>query len=190
MVRKSTIIVVALFALAVTALLLLQNNPNSPLQPTATAVSTTAPSLLSGWDPNEVAQVEYRQADGSVIRLARSANGAWQYGDLGPAPQGKVEQMLAEMLAMRVISQLPATINLRDFLLDNPQQTITIKSAAGRTAIIRIGSMTATQSGYYIKVDENAAVVVGQSSLEIVLDLIKNAQPVTPTPETTPTPAS
>jgi hypothetical protein len=112
-----------------------------------------------------------------------SANGTWTYGNEGPVPQGKVEQLISEILAMRTLAQMQDGLNLKDLLLEAPTRVITLQTANGKTATIQIGGLTPTQSGYYVKVDQNAPVIVGKDALETVLKLLDESKPATPTPE-------
>lgn len=183
MIRRSTLAVLVVFILAVAALLLLQNSPNSPLSPASTPMSTTAPSLLSGWNSQDISTLIYKQSTGGEIRLTRGLDGNWVYANEGPAPQGTVEQLTSEIVAIRMSVQISDGQNLKDFLLDNPTQAITLQSVDGKTTTIQIGGLTPTQSGYYVMVDQNAPAVVGKESLETVLQLFDEAKPIPPTSE-------
>jgi hypothetical protein len=182
MMRRSTLAILVIFILAVVALLLLQNAPNSPLSPTATPVSTTAPALLAGVNPQDINLLVYKQPTGVETRLTRGPDGSWQYGEAGAVAPGKVEQLIAELLATRTILQMPLGQNLKDILLENPTQSITFQTAGGKTTIIQIGGLTPTQSGYYVKVDQNAAAVIEKAALETMFQLFNESKPATPTP--------
>jgi hypothetical protein len=180
--RKSTFVVLVIFILAVGALLFLQNSPNSFWAPTATPMATTAPVLLSGINIQDITMIIYKPSAGAETRLTRGTDGNWLTAESGDVPQGIAEQLLAELLATRIIVQMPIGLNLKDLLLDNPSQTITIQSTGGKSSIVYIGGLTPTQSGYYVKVDQTAAAVVDKSALDTILQLFSEAKPATATP--------
>ena len=180
--RKSTFVVLVIFILAVGALLFLQNSPNSFLSPTATPMATSAPVLLSGINIQDITTLIYKPSAGAETRLTRGTDGNWLTSEAGAVPSGKSEQLIAELLATRIIVQMPINLNLKDLLLDPPPQTITIQSIGGKTSIIYIGGLTPTQSGYYVKVDQNAAAVVDKSALDTIIQLFSEAKTATATP--------
>lgn len=184
MIRRSTLAILVIFILAVVALLLLQNAPNSPLSPTATPASTTAPALLAGVNPQDINLLVYKQPTGVETRLTRGADGSWLYAEAGAVAHGKVEQLIAELLAARTILQMPLDQNLKDIQLETPPQSITFQMVGGKTTIIQIGGVTPTQSGYYVKVDQNAPAVIDKAALETMFQLFNESKPAVPTPGT------
>jgi hypothetical protein len=186
MIRRSTLVVFVLFVIALAALLVLQRTPNSPLKPASTALPTTMPNMILGWKSADVSVLAKKGADGQEKRLTRNSDGSWTYGTL-TIEGGKVEQLLSELLAARIITQLSPDISLKDMLLEAPSQVLTLQSSDGRNLTVQVGSVTPTQSGYYVRVDNNQAVVVNKSSLDAVLQLFDEIGLPTPTLQPTPT---
>ena len=188
MIRKSTLAVVLLFGIALAALLILKQVPNSPLSPTPTILATSSPNLVTGWKTSDVSQLTYKATAGKEQNFTRNSDGSWTDGKL-TIEGGKLEQILSELLAARVVAQMPADISLKDIQLDNPVQIVILHSADGRSAAINFGGSTPTQSGYYVRVDNGAAVILSKDTLDTVLQLLDEAGLPTPTPLPTPTTA-
>lgn len=186
MIRRSTLVVFVLFVIALAALLVLQRAPNSPLKPASTPLPTGMPNMILGWKSADVSVLTGKSVDGKEKRLTRNSDGSWAYGAL-TIEGGKVEQLLSELLAARIVAQMPSDLSLKDMLLEAPTQVMTLQSSDGRSLNVQIGSITPTQSGYYVRVDNNQAVVVGKSSLDAVLQLFDEVGQPTPTPIPTPT---
>jgi len=185
MIRRSTLVVFVVFVIALAALLILQRVPNSPLNPAATPLPTSMPNLISGWKSTDVASITQKSSDGKEKHLTRNQDGSWAYGAV-TIEGGKIEQPLSEILAARILTVMPANLSLKDMLLDVPAQVITLQSSDGRNLSVQIGSITPTQSGYYVRVDNGQVSVVSKSSLDAVLQLLDEAVLPTPTPLSTP----
>jgi hypothetical protein len=186
MIRRSTLVVFVLFVIALAALIVLQRAPNSPLKPATTPLPTALPNMILGWKSADVSVFTAKSADGKEKSLTRNSDGSWAYGAL-TIEGGEVEQLLSELLATHIIAQMPVDLSLKDMLLETPAQVITLQSSDGRSLKIQIGSITPTQSGYYIRIDNNQAVVVNKGSLDTVLQLLDEVGQPTPTPIPTPT---
>ena len=186
MIRRSTLVVIVLFVIAAVALFVLQKMPSNPLGPTPTPVVTSMPNLITGWQAQDAVAVTLNGTNRAEIRLTKNSDNSWTRANLGPVPQGKVEQLLSEILAIRILLPLPAGQNLADLGLQSPIATISI-TGTGRTATIQIGASTATQSGYYVKTDNNSTAVVDKGSIDTILQLFIDAAPPTPTPPAAPT---
>ena len=186
MIRRSTLVAVVLFVIAVVALLVLQKLPSNPLQPSPTPAATSMPTLITGWQVQDVSGLSLKSPGGSEIGLTKNADNSWTRAQMGTVPAGKVEQLVSELIAVRVILQLPAGQNLTDLGLQSPVDTIQI-SGKNHTTILQIGGVTPTQSGYYVKVDTNPAAVVDKSAFDTILQLFSDAAPATPTPPVSPT---
>ena len=186
MIRKSTLVVFLVFLVALAALLYLQRAPDSPLKPAETPLATSMPNLITGLKGADISVVVQKSADGKEKRLTRNQDGSWTFASL-TIEGGKLEQPLSELLAARILSQMPPDLSLKDMLLEVPAQVITLQSLDGRSLSLQIGSMTPTQSGYYARVDNNPVVVVSKDSIDAVLQLLDEAVKPTPTPILTPT---
>jgi hypothetical protein len=185
MIKRSTAVVVALFVIALIALLLVQRNPGILQSATPTPIATELSKLLPDWKDMDITEAILNRAIGGETALTRNSDGSWNNTTAGIVPPGKVEQMLSELLATNILVVLPADTPLEDLNLVNPGQIIMISAADNRKTIIRVGGLTPTQSGYYVKVDDLAPVVVSKYAVEAVLQLFDEALPAlegSPTP--------
>jgi len=185
MIRRSTIVVVALFAIALLALLLILRNPDAIQTSTPTPMATAMAKLLPDWQNQEVIEAVLQRSIGGETVLVRNSDGSWMNTAAGIVAPGKVEQLLSEILATNILIEIPAELSLEDLNLSTPGQSITLKTAEGKQTTILVGGMTPTQSGYYVKVDNQAPVAVSKYAVEAVLTLFDEALPAP-----TPTPAS
>lgn len=191
MIRRSTLIVLGVFVVALAALFLLQSMPNSPLSPASTPPATPQPNLVTGWKESDITVLVNNQATGNEIRLEKKSDGSWTTANGAKIDAGVAGQITSEILAIRVVNTLPLETTLASLKLDNPVQKIIIQGAGGKTATLSIGSVTPTQSGYYVKVDNNAPVIVNKDAVDTLLQLFEQAIAPTPTPTLdTTTPAA
>jgi hypothetical protein len=185
MVKRSTWVVVALFGTALIALLLVQRNPGLLQSATPTPAATAVANLLTGWSSQDVVEAVLIRAIGGTTTLTRGSDGAWNNAAAGIVGPGKVEQLLSELLAAKILVELPSDYSLEDLHLAVPAQTITLRASDDRQTTIKIGGITPTQSGYYVKVDDRAPAAVSKYAIETVLRLFDEALPaadVSPTP--------
>ena len=190
MIRKSTWVVFGIFIVLGLAAIFLRWSPSSPMiEPTATPASTASPFALQGLTSIDVNSITLDRAEGSIA-LVRNADLTWtRNGDL-IVEAGKVEELLANVLTMRVLTELAPDYPLDTLALNPPAQVLTLETAAGTTRIA-IGSGTPTESGTYLQIDNNPAIVVSKYAIEAILLAFDNAAPSTPTPqvgEVTPAP--
>jgi len=198
MIRKSTWIVFGIFIVVSMAALFLVKSPSSPLATTGQTPSpTAAPQLIEGSTAEEINEIVLEQAGSETIRLARQSGNDWiNESTQAVVEAGKVEQILSELLATRILLVMPIDYSLDSLSLTAPRQTLTITQANGKTMQVLIGGLTPTGNGYYVRVDDQAPVVVSKYALDAVVELFANAIAATPTPdlpvvpESTPTPTT
>lgn len=183
MVRKPTWILLGVFAVLLAGVFYLQKNP-LPEAASKTPSPTAAPKLLEGWAPGDIVYMEMKDGQGKDIQMTQDADGGnWT---LGPEGKQKVESGLAEEIRsqaveFRAVTTLPAGYQLDPIGLQTPKRSLTLRSKQGKQVELRIGSATPTGEGYYVQVNNQAPVVVNQSTIDGTLDLFNNALP-TPTP--------
>lgn len=190
MIRKSTWVVVGIFIVLGLAAIFLRWSPSSPLtQPTPTPASTSTPFALQGITSIDVNAITLDRVEGPVA-LVRNADLTWTRNGEQIVEAGKVEELLANVLTMRVLAELASDYQLDTLALNPPAQVITLETATGTTQIA-IGNGTPTGSGTYLQIDNKPAIVVSKYAIEAILLAFDNAAPSTPTPqvgEVTPSP--
>jgi Domain of unknown function (DUF4340) len=165
----------------------LVKSPSSPLVETGQTPSpTAAPRLIEELTTD---------AGSDTIRLVKQTDGSWtNEATQAGVEAGKVEQIQSELLATRILLVMPVDYSLDSLSLTAPVQSITITQANGKTMRVQIGGLTPTGNGYYVRVDDQAPVVVSKYALDAVVELFADVNAATPTPElpvlseSTPTP--
>ncbi len=190
MIRKSTWVVFGVFIVLALAAIFLRWSPTSPLiQSTATPASTPAPYALGGIQSVDISAVRLESAEG-IVKLVRNPDLTWTRNDEQIVEAGKVEELLANLVTTRVLSQLAPDYNTESLALNPPAQSIFVQTTTGEIQMA-IGADSPTGSGTYLKIDDQPAIVVSKYAIEAVLTAFNNAVPSTPTPavdEVTPAP--
>jgi len=185
MIRRSTWVVFAIFLIVAVLVILLTKTPNAPLSVSQTPEPTATPRMIQDWSLEEITRATLIRAIGGTTDLVKQSDGQWMNQGVGLVPAGRVEQLLSELLATRILAELPADYSLESLYLVNPGQTILLESRSGKKLEIRIGGLTPTGNGYYVKVQDNAPIVVSRYAIEAVFQGFDVALPDTPTPENT-----
>jgi hypothetical protein len=184
MIRRSTWIVFAVFIVLALAAILLTRLPGAPLaqSDTATPSATPAPSLIEGWQDTDVTNIQLIKTEGAGQHYQRAADGSWIDVDKQVAIQtGKAEELLSEMLALRVLTAMPTDFQLDALGLTAPEQKIELARQDGSLVDLSVGALTPTGNGYYVRMNDEAPVVVSKYALEAVLQVFTDIQ-ATPTP--------
>ncbi len=198
MIRRSTWIALALFAVlagvAYGATRYKLQKSEGEATPSATPVELVSFSL------NDVVGVEI-QGPGQTVVLRRSDPKAdWQV--VQPAPQGnefadqqRIISAVYSLIAPSVLTTLSNTSDLKALGLDKPTYIIKVRLKDGQTWQMNVGNQTPIQSGYYVQVGKQIAVV-DKYSLSSVLELLQSPPLATPFPtpevteQTTPVPSA
>lgn len=194
MIRRTTWIVLVVFALLLGAAYYLSQNP-LPKQDEgvqATVANTPEPRLLEGWQPQDIVFMELRGEAGNLT-LTRETNGGWILSPENNAPvdAGKVENLRSQLASLQpdvTLTTLPAADQLG---IASPANLIIVRNTQGQQVMIKIGKLAPTGSGYYIQKDGSAPVVVSKYPVDTILGFFRKDQLVaaTPTPLVTDTPA-
>ena len=191
MIRRSTWVVLAIFALLLGAALYLQTRPAQEAND-STPTPTQETSLFSV-DASQLVGVRIIGPDGRAFYVTRQADGGWLL--IEPATNavldsGLVESNLNQLLSAQYLTRLDATLALESVGLVTPQYIIRFSLSDGQQRLFEIGSETPTASGYYVRLDNTELVVVSKFNIQAVVGMLQNLPLVpTATPQVTPTPA-
>lgn len=84
---------------------------------------------------------------------------------------------------MRIVTTLDNQLNLGDAGLDSPLYTIELAFSSKIKHVIQIGTLTPTNSGYYVRYDAGNLYVISQSGIDALLNLLTAPPfPATATP--------
>jgi hypothetical protein len=182
MIRRGTLIVLAIFVLLIGVTWYLEWSPAGKARPRGTATATAYPKLIN-IGTGQFVKIELKDSTGTFA-IQRNLNDTWSIADAQntPADQGKIQQLLASLTGLQPMATLDINA-LASFGLVSANQTITIQSSNG-TFVLKVGKLTPTSGGYYVQVDKNAPVVVDKTSMDEILNSMNRQAllPATATP--------
>jgi len=125
---------------------------------------------------------------GVYLNMERNSEAIWEIIDPEPglADQTKLSEAETQLASLKIAKNLGIVSSLDDFGLSKPKSWISVTYSNGLVRKLFIGSLTPTNSGYYVQVDNLEVVIISQFSLDAILDLPNNPPyPPTPTPSAT-----
>jgi hypothetical protein len=185
MIRRNTFYMLILLAILI-GITFYFNNRNDLAEFDATSTPEGETGFLFKPEEGLPSRIRVELVSGEVTELARNAGDSWAliHPDRVPADQGLAEAAASQVSSLRVLDEI--TLALDVVGLDQPEYVITIGFTGGNEHTLEVGSMTPTQSGYYVRVDRGGSVIVSLSSLDSLLNLVTfppYAQTPTPSPE-------
>ncbi len=179
MIRKQTWILLGVFIIALVATIILEKNPELVKSSQAPTSSPTSPGMmLEGWQSNDITWIEILDGQGNRLRILQTTEGKWvidsESGDSVDA--GVVEEIRSQIAATRTTAYLDPGYDLEAIGLNHPAYTLTVRNIQGRESVIQIGQMTPTQTGYYVKVDNFAPIVVSKYAIDNIVDKLQRDQ--------------
>lgn len=185
--KKTTWIVLGAFALVLIAFLVYQNVEPAPEE---TPVPTAKPALRN-LDDRDIQSITYVDADGAPITVEKEAELTWTSPTDPDATvtAGNIEELIANLSDLTVLSTLPADTPLTDLGLEAPVFTVEFVFEDDSNYYIEIGNATPLGDGYYARIDQKEIVALPADSVNqvhtIFFDFITE-----PTPAPTPAPTS
>jgi hypothetical protein len=182
MIRRGTLIVLAIFVLLIGVTWYLEWSPAGQARPRGTVTATAYPKLIN-IGTGQFVKIEMKDSSGT-FGIQRNLNDTWSLTDAQntPADQGKIQQLLAALAGLQPMATLDINA-LASFGLVSANQTLTILSSNG-TFVLKVGKLTPTSGGYYVQVDNKAPVVVDKTSMDEILTSMNRQAllPATATP--------
>ena len=136
---------------------------------------------------SDIKSIEIKPADGETVRVARNAENVWalELPIKAEANQGLAEGAASQVTALQVTAQVDGDPEI--FGLDNPVYVFSVEYADGKTHTLEVGDNTPTNSGYYVRVDNDKMMITSLSGIDSLLNLV-NFPPYlnTPTPTALP----
>jgi hypothetical protein len=190
MIRRSTWITLALFAVALGVLWYMEWSPAKEAR--ATPTPTSSPKLLNAIDPSSVIRLEVISSRGQNLSILRNPDRTWAF-DNQPGKlvdQGQVEYLTSSLFGMNIKSELGDNVTLNTIGLDSATTTIKIVTSGGSQNYLHIGKINAVNNGYYVRLNDLKPVLVDSTSLGEAVDLFSMSSLVmaTPTPIPSATP--
>jgi hypothetical protein len=187
--RRSTVILVVLFAALGLLYWYVQQPGNVVKQSLATSTTTAQPlSDLLRPDQGPVSQIVVQSADGKTVTLKKSG-GIWLVATdhEAPANQESAEMIAQGVLSLKTVAKLEKAPDLATIGLSKPAYTISMVLLDGSPYTFKVGNATVTGSGYYTQMSDGSIVVVDKHAIDSLINII--AEPPflqTATPEPAP----
>lgn len=136
-----------------------------------------------------VTSIEIKPADGESVRVARNAEKAWavELPLEAEADQGLAEAAASQISALQVLSPIEGKPGVFGF--DAPAYMITIEFVGGKKHTLEVGDNTPTNSGYYVRIDQDNMMITNLSGIDSLLQLV-NFPPYLNPPTPTSLPAT
>jgi hypothetical protein len=125
---------------------------------------------------------------GRVVQMQRDTSEMWTVTlpTSGTADQSLAGAAETQVGALRIVTTLNDNLNLADAGLDTPADVIELTFVSGAKHVIQVGTLTPTNSGYYIRYDGGYLYVVGKAGIDALINLLA-APPYAPTETSAPT---
>jgi hypothetical protein len=189
MIRRSTLILLLLFAISIGIYFYLDKNP---IKTDVNATPTPPPVLFPEIQFDQVASVKYFGLKKEVIQLDLAPDNNWKLISENnlPVEWAVVEDLVSTISDINIQNKLPSTSSEEILGISSNSARIEIGQKNGSTLIIWVGNLTPTSNGYYIKTTDGTIYIVDRYTLDIVLDkLTRSSITGTPDPTNTPEPS-
>ena len=186
MVSRTTWILLIIFALLVGFAWLFQHYQTNSADNAATITPTIGLANIYNLIGKQVNEVSIADSTGGKIQFIRdNESEQWSMYDI-PVDQVdslQIESFFAQLFVMKAEETLTHTPPLDAVGLVIPAYTISIKTANGESINTYVGSLTPIGNGYYVRVNSGPIVIVDNTVLGDVVNMVANPPFIaTPTP--------
>ncbi|HET9913550.1 MAG TPA: hypothetical protein VFQ13_16760, partial [Anaerolineales bacterium] len=165
MIRRSTVVYLVLLLALVGLYLYLNNREETPADTelTATVEPTEEVTYLFPATEGTPSRIRMEAKSGEVVEVARDAENAWMVNQPieGKAEPGAAEAAASQLTTIRVLDRVP-DVDPKIIGLEVPEYVLTIKFTGGAEHIVEIGSVTPSESGYYVRDADGKIVTVSR----------------------------
>ena len=183
MIKRPTWILLVILGLVVVAYFVIKNRSSATsIQPTPTALGN---NFLVTQSDGTLQILRIYDKQNHIVQMQRDIGGTWivTLPTPGTADQALAEAAETQVGALRIVTALDNQLNLVDAGLDSPAYTIELTFVSGLKHVIQVGTLTPTNSGYYVLYDAGNLYVVSQSGIDALLNLLTAPPfPATETP--------
>jgi hypothetical protein len=200
MIRRSTIVYLVLLLILAGAYYYLNNREQSAdIESTVTVEPSVEVSYLFSAEEGTPSSIRMESKSGETVEVKRDADNAWMVIQPieGRAEQGSAEAAASQVTTMRILDSVP-DVDPKIIGLEVPEYVLTIKFTSGVEQTVDIGTVTPTESGYYVRDAAGKIVIVSRDAIDSLLGLLQNPpyletptpSPIPPTETATPLPAT
>ena len=182
MIRRSTWVVLALFAVSLLAVFLWQRSKDRETSLATPTPGATQKNYLFEFSDNIVALRLERVGDKSV-EFRRDEQNQWimNWPEGIEIDSAAAESTITQLATLPIATILEESPGLHATGLEPPVYRMLITLDSGDQVIANIGDSTPTGSGYYVLTGERRIFIVSKYSLEPILQLV-DKPPLKPTP--------
>jgi len=195
--RRSTVVMLVLFLVMAGAYYYV-NNREQPADIEVTLEPQEEVSYLFKAEDGLPTNIRVEAASGEVVELARNADNAWEIKQPfeAAADQGSSEAAASQLTTIRIIDEVTG-IDPKELGLDSPEYTLVVKFNNDVERIVEIGVVTPTESGYYVRTNDQI-VIVSRAAIDPLIGLLTappyaetlTPSPIPPTATQTPLPST
>lgn len=189
--RRSTVMYLLVLLVAVGAYYII-NNRAEPADIVVTLEPEDVVAYLFNAEDGVPSGIRIVAKTGEVVEVARTADGAWEL--IQPleasADQGAAEAAASQITTLRIEDTIP-DLDLDIVGLQDPEYVIIVRFNDDVERKVNIGVITPTETGYYALTPDGAVVIVSKTSIDSLLNLLRNPpylETPTPSPVATETP--
>ncbi len=185
MIRRSTLVLVVIFAALVAGAIYWQRSQDKKA-PAAEATATPGSQLLFHFKGN-ISGLRLEHTSGGLLELGRDEQGAWKliYPKADETDIAAVEAAVSQLISTPVLSTLEEGPSMEAAGLATPAYRLLINLDDGSQVVMNVGNVTPTGAGYYVLVSQQGMSIASKFSLEPILKLLDNPPvklPATPEP--------
>ncbi len=151
---------------------------------------TSPPAVrLFEFTVEDIRSLTISDPEGNLVRIAQT-DGVWTMvippTQLDEAQTFQLQSAASQLANWQTLAPLDPISDLEAVGLFNPAYRITVELVSGEEVRVDIGNVTATGSGYYVRVSGGLPQLVNKAAVDNVLNLLLNP-PVPPTATGAPT---
>ncbi|MCE1253304.1 MAG: DUF4340 domain-containing protein [Anaerolineae bacterium] len=183
MIRRNTLIVLVVFLVLLGAIMYINFNPELQVKVgMTTATPTEQPRIIGSYPIDSVVNIKYTDEQGGITEIIKDADGDWITIDNQPVSVAAWFQIFQFLNELRSIGQLDGNTPLEKAGLDPARSSLSFTDKDGKTTLLLIGNLAASQTAYYVKWNDGPAAMVDSNSLTQITNLFNPQTLVEPTP--------
>jgi hypothetical protein len=173
MIRKSTGIILATFIVLLIISFFLNQTWNSQetyKTPSSTPFELALPAdIFAG-----LSAISFKNSIGDMLIITKKMDGKWFLSSepRSEVSSAKIVELITNLESLEIFSKLNSSSNVSELGLSPADQEIILKNSKRNPAVISIGNLTPTGSGYYLEVDYGDPVIIRRGSMETILGLL------------------
>jgi hypothetical protein len=173
MIRKSTWMLLGVFALLLVSVFLWNRVRNSQ---DINAESESQMEFFFDLREGQIVGLEFSSVDSSRVVMQKNVAGDWMFvePEYGNPDLAQIESLLFELASFRVISTVSSQLEKNVIGLAPPQYTLNVELNTGELIQAFFGDETPTQGGYYAYREGQSILVVNGLTVENLINLISS----------------